>query len=158
VREDRSVPELLSAKYSYMNERLARHYGIPNVYGSEFRRVELNDPNRQGALSQGSILTVTSFPTRTSPTIRGKWLLENILGTPPPPPPPNVPSLDDTKTNNGKPLTVREALEAHRVNPACAVCHKVMDPLGFSLEKLRCDRQVADHRWRQSDRHVGCCA
>jgi len=146
VREDKAVPELLNAKYTFLNERLARHYGIPDVYGSQFRRVELNDPNRQGALSQGSILTVTSFPTRTSPTIRGKWLLENILGTPPPPPPPNVPSLDDTKTNNGKPLTVREALEAHRANPACAVCHKVMDPLGFSMENFD-----ATGRWRTTD-------
>jgi len=146
VRDDRSVPELLNAKYTFLNERLARHYGVPNVYGSQFRRVDLNDPNRQGALSQGSILTVTSFPTRTSPTIRGKWLLENILGTPPPPPPPNVPSLDESKTNNGKPMTVREALEAHRVNPACAVCHKVMDPLGFALENFD-----ATGKWRTSD-------
>jgi mono/diheme cytochrome c family protein len=146
VREDRGVPELLNAKYTFLNERLARHYGIPNVYGSQFRRVELTDPNRGGALSQGSILTVTSFPTRTSPTIRGKWLLENILGTPPPPPPPNVPSLDDSKTNNGKQMTVREALEQHRANPACAVCHKVMDPLGFSLENFD-----ATGKWRTMD-------
>jgi len=118
-----------------VNERLARHYGIPNVYGSHFRRVTLTDENRRGLLGQGSVLTVTSYPNRTSPVLRGKWILENILGTPPPPPPPNVPALTENG-EDGKVLTVRERLEEHRKNPVCATCHRVMDPLGFSLENF----------------------
>jgi hypothetical protein len=130
--QDRSVTDLLTADHTFLNERLARHYGIPNVYGSHFRRVDVTDENRRGILGHGSILSVTSYPHRTSPTIRGKWLLENILAAPVPPPPPNV---DTTlKNEGGKPLTVRDRLEQHRTNPVCAICHSRMDPLGLSLE------------------------
>ena len=132
LRENRSVVELLSADYTFINERLARHYGIPNVRGSHFRRVSLDDPARAGLLGHGSILTVTSHANRTSPVVRGKWVLENILGNPPPPPPPNVPALEETTT--GKQLTMREAMEQHRANPVCASCHRVMDPMGLALE------------------------
>ena len=135
LREDRSVLELLDADYTFLNERLARHYGIPKIYGSHFRRVTLNDENRRGLLGQGSILMVTSYPNRTSPTLRGKWILENILGAPPPAPPPNVPSLRD-RGEDGKMLSVREQMEQHRANPACASCHAPMDPLGFALENF----------------------
>jgi hypothetical protein len=135
IREDRSVLDLLTADYTFLNERLARHYGIPNVYGSHFRRVTLADENRRGLLGQGSVLAVTSYPNRTSPVLRGKWILENILGTPPPAPPPNVPALKEN-TEGGKALSVRERMEEHRKNPACATCHRVMDPLGFSLENF----------------------
>ena len=135
LREDRSVLDLLSADYTFLNERLAKHYGIPGIYGSHLRRVTLSDENRKGLLGQGSILMVTSYANRTSPTIRGKWLLENVLGAPPPPPPPNVPSLMD-RGEDGKILSVREQMEKHRANPACAVCHKAMDPLGFALENF----------------------
>jgi hypothetical protein len=143
LKEDRSVLDLINADYTFLNERLARHYQIPNVYGSHFRRVALNDENRKGFLGQGSILTVTSYATRTAPTIRGKWLLENILGTPPPPPPPNVPSLTLKAATEGKQLTMRQQMEAHRSNPACASCHKLMDPLGFALENFD-----ATGKWR----------
>jgi mono/diheme cytochrome c family protein len=135
LRGDRNVLDLLTANYTFVNERLARHYGIPNVYGSQFRRVTVTDEARRGLLGQGSILTVTSYPTRTSPVLRGKWILENVLGTPPPPPPPNVPALKEND-ELGKVLTVRERLEEHRKNPACATCHRVMDPLGFSLDNF----------------------
>jgi len=136
LREDRSVLELLNADYTFVNERLARFYGIPNIYGSHFRRVSLDGhEERRGLLGQGSILTVTSYANRTSPTIRGKWLLTNVLGTPPPPPPPDVPSLKETPPN-GKVLTMRERMEQHRSNAACAVCHAQMDPLGFALENF----------------------
>src|SRR3984957_12010541 len=135
VNEDRNVLDLLTADYTFVNETLARHYGIPDVYGPRFRRVELTDEARRGLLGQGSVLTVTSYSTRTSPVLRGKWILTNILGTPPPAPPPNVPAL---KENNegGKILSVRERLEEHRKSPACASCHKIMDPLGFALENF----------------------
>jgi hypothetical protein len=134
LREDRSLLELLTANYSYLNERLARHYKVPDVYGSHFRKVMLDgQAHRGGLLGQGSLLTVTSYPNRTSPVLRGKWILANILGAPPPPPPPNVPSLPD-KGEGGKPASVRERLENHRKNPACATCHSQMDPLGFALE------------------------
>jgi hypothetical protein len=133
IREDRSVVDLLTANYSFINERLARHYGIPNVYGERFRRVTLTGDQRGGLLGQGSVLAVTSYPTRTSPVLRGKFLLETILGTPPPPPPPNVPGLPD-RGEGGKPASVRERLEQHRKNPVCASCHSQMDPLGFALE------------------------
>jgi mono/diheme cytochrome c family protein len=134
LREDKGLLELLTANYSYLNERLARHYKVPNVYGSHFRKVMLDgQAHRGGLLSQGSVLTVTSYPNRTSPVLRGKWILSNILGTPPPPPPPNVPSLPD-KGEGGKPASVRERLEQHRKNPVCAACHSQMDPLGFALE------------------------
>jgi mono/diheme cytochrome c family protein len=135
LREDHSVLDLLRADYTFLNERLARHYGIPGIYGSHFRRVTLSDENRKGLLGQGSILMVTSYANRTSPTIRGKWLLENLLGAPPPAPPPNVPSLMD-RGEDGKILSMREQMEKHRANPACAVCHKNMDPLGFALENF----------------------
>jgi hypothetical protein len=135
VNEDRNVLDLLNANYTFVNERLAHHYSIPDVYGPRFRRVTLTDDARRGLLGQGSVLTVTSYATRTSPVLRGKWILTNILGTPPPAPPPNVPAL---KENNegGKILSVRERLEEHRKSPACASCHKIMDPLGFSLENF----------------------
>lgn len=137
LREDRSVQDLLNADYTFVNERLAKFYGIPNIYGSHFRRVSLQGhEERRGLLGQGSILTVTSYANRTSPTIRGKWLLTNVLGTPPPPPPPNVPSLKEDNTANGKVLTMRERMEQHRSNAACAVCHAQMDPLGFALENF----------------------
>ena len=134
VREDRNVLDLLRAKYTFLNERLAKHYGIPHVYGSHFRRVALDDVERGGLLGQGSILTVTSYATRTSPVIRGKWILTNILGTPPTPPPPQVPQLKE-KSAGGKALTMRERVAEHRDNPACAGCHNLMDPVGFALEK-----------------------
>jgi Protein of unknown function (DUF1588)/Protein of unknown function (DUF1592)/Protein of unknown function (DUF1585) len=134
-REDRSITELLTANYTFVNERLARHYRIPQIYGSHFRPVTLTDGIRGGLLGQGSILTVTSYPNRTSPVLRGKWLLENILGSPPPPPPPDVPALKEGGTE-GEPHSVRERLEAHRKNPACSVCHMRMDPLGFALENF----------------------
>jgi hypothetical protein len=135
LRENRSVLELLSADYTFLNERLARHYRIPNVYGSHFRRVELSQEERRGLLGKGSILAVTSYANRTSPVLRGKWVLENILGTPPPPPPPNIPDLVESG-EDGKALSMREAMERHRANPVCASCHKVMDPLGFALENF----------------------
>ena len=136
LREDRSVINLLNANYTFVNERLARFYGISNIYGSSFRRVTLSNDERKGLLGQGAILTVTSYANRTSPTIRGKWLLENFLGTPPPPPPPNVPSLKEQNAQSGAILTMRQRMEAHRANPACAVCHTRMDPLGFALENF----------------------
>jgi cytochrome c551/c552 len=135
MKEDRNVLDLLTANYTFVNERLAKHYGIPNVYGSQFRRVTLKDDARRGLLGQGSILTVTSYPTRTSPVLRGKWILENITGTPTPAPPPNVPALKEND-EGGQVTTVRERLEEHRKNPACATCHRVMDPLGFSLDNF----------------------
>ena len=135
VREDRSVLDLLNADYTFVNQRLARHYGIPDIVGSRFRRVALTDQARSGLLGKGSILTVTSYANRTSPVVRGKWVLENFLGTPPPPPPPNVPALEE-KSKDGKPLTMRQMMEQHRANPACAVCHRIMDPIGFALENF----------------------
>jgi hypothetical protein len=134
LREDRSIADLLTTDYTFLNQRLAEHYGIKGIYGSEFRRVALEDPKRHGLLGQASILTVTSYPNRTAPTIRGKWVLLQILGTPPPPPPPNVPSLKDDETT--KNLTMRQRMELHRSNPTCAACHKMMDPLGFALENF----------------------
>jgi hypothetical protein len=143
--ENRSVTDLLSANYSFVNERLARHYQILNVYGERFRRVEFNDNRRGGLLGQGAILTATSYGNRTSPVLRGKWLLEMILGTPPPPPPPDVPPLKE-KGENEKPMSVRERLEQHRQNPACATCHVRMDPLGFALENFD-----AVGKWRDTE-------
>ena len=144
LREDRSVLELLTADYTFVNERLARHYGMPSVYGSHFRRVQFIDDARGGLLGHGSILTVTSYAHRTSPVVRGKWLLENILGAPPPPPPANVPALEEND-EGGRPTSVRERMEAHRRNPVCASCHAPMDPLGFALENFD-----ATGRWRDS--------
>ena len=137
VREDRSVLDLLTADYTFVNERLARHYGIPDVTGPAFRRVALTDENRRGLLGQGSILTMTSVADRTSPVLRGKWILEVLFGMPPPPPPPNVPDLAETKANHGsKLLSVRERMEEHRSNPQCRSCHRVIDPLGLALENF----------------------
>ncbi|HSG70583.1 MAG TPA: DUF1592 domain-containing protein, partial [Planctomycetaceae bacterium] len=143
LREDRSVLDLLNADYTYLNERLAKHYGIPHVYGSRFRRVALNENSQRGGLLRhGSILSVTSYATRTSPVIRGKWILENMLGTPPPPPPPDVPALkENTVAAN---LPVRERLAQHRADAACAHCHNLIDPVGFSLENFD-----ALGRWRE---------
>jgi hypothetical protein len=134
IREDRSVLDFLNAKFVYVNGALARHYGIPGVSGEEFRRVELDGNQRLGVLTHGSILTVSSYPTRTSPVLRGKWVLENLLGTPPPPPPPEVPEL--TETGVGASVSLRERLQQHRANPACASCHEQMDPIGFGLESF----------------------
>ncbi|MGA3188546.1 MAG: DUF1592 domain-containing protein [Bryobacteraceae bacterium] len=140
VREDRNVVDLLTADYTFVNERLAKHYGIPNVMGNRFRRVSLTDPNRFGLLGQASILTITSTAIRTSPVQRGKYVMEVLLGTPPPPPPPNVPALpENAESRTGhvaKALSVRQRLEDHRKNPNCAGCHKMMDPIGFSLENF----------------------
>lgn len=143
MREDRNVLDLLSANYTFVNERLAKHYGIPNVYGSRFRRVTFGeDSMRGGLLRQGSILTVTSYATRTSPVIRGKWILSNILGVPPPPPPAFVPSLKEN-SGIGNNVTMRQRMAQHRANPACSGCHQLMDPVGFSLENFD-----AVGRWR----------
>ncbi|HEY7172935.1 MAG TPA: DUF1592 domain-containing protein [Vicinamibacterales bacterium] len=144
LAENRSVVDLLTADYTFLNERLARHYGIPGVYGERFRRVTLGPGHeeRRGLLGQASLLTVTSYPTRTSPVLRGKWVLSNILGAPPPPPPPDVPALKD-KNASGHVVSVRERLEEHRRNPVCASCHAQMDPLGFALENFD-----ANGRWR----------
>ena len=135
MREDQNVLRLLDANYTFVNERLARHYGIPNVYGSQFRRVPVASDARRGLLGQGSILTVTSVATRTSVVQRGKWMLENVLGTPPNPPPANVPPLKENAAG-GKAQSVRERMEAHRANPTCAACHKVLDPFGFALDNF----------------------
>ncbi len=132
MREDRSVMDLLNADYTFVNERLARHYGIPNIYGSRFRRITVPD-NRRGLLGQASILTVTSYPNRTSPVERGKWILTNLLGVPPQPPPPNIPPLPESGTD-GKMVSLRERMEKHRTNPVCAGCHRAMDPIGFAME------------------------
>jgi len=134
-REDRSLVDLLSANYTFVNERLAAHYGIENVRGDRFRRVTLTDPNRFGLLGKGAVLMVTAYPNRTSPVLRGAYILENITGTPPSPPPPNVEAFKENKEGE-KPKTVREIMETHRANPACNACHGVMDPLGFSLENF----------------------
>ncbi len=136
VREDRPAADLLTANYTFLDERLARHYGVPGVKGSHFRRVTLGaDSPRAGLLGHGSILTVTSQPDRTSPVVRGKWVLENFLGASPPPPPPNVPDLKSS-VEPGAVLSMRERMVAHRANPACAGCHAMMDPIGLSLENF----------------------
>ena len=146
VREDRSVLDLLGARYTFVNERLARHYGIPGIYGSRFRRIPLaDDSSRGGLLGQASIQMVTSYPNRTSPVLRGKWLLENVLGSAPPDPPADVPAIEET-TADGQPRSMREAMVQHRSNPACASCHQVLDPLGFGLEHFD-----AVGAWRDTD-------
>ncbi len=142
VKEDRAVTDLLTADYTFLNERVARHYGIPGVYGDHFRRVSLGDNSaRAGLLGHGSILTVTSYANRTSPVLRGKWVLDNLLGMPPPPPPPTVPDLPERTT--GKPSSMRERMVEHRANPTCATCHQAMDPAGLSMENFD-----AIGRWR----------
>ena len=145
MREDRSVMELLNADYTFVNERLARHYGIPDVYGSRFRRVQIPDDRRRGLLGQASILTVTSYPNRTSPVERGKWILTNLLGVPPQPPPPNIPPLQENGAD-GRALPLRERMEKHRASPVCAGCHRLMDPIGFSMENFD-----GIGRWRDQD-------
>jgi hypothetical protein len=149
LREDRSVVDLISANYSFINERLAKHYGIPNIYGERFQRVTFSDGIRGGLLGQGGLLMVTSYPDRTAPVVRGFWVLENLLGMPPPPPPPNVPDLAAVNSD-GKKRTLREQMEIHRQNPACATCHVRMDPLGFALENFD-----AIGRWRTTSDGVG---
>jgi hypothetical protein len=144
IREDRPVTDLLNAKYTFINDRLADFYGIPGVKGAEFRKVDLSGTNREGVLTQASVLTVSSYANRTAPTIRGKWVLENILNTPPPPPPPDVPTLDESAT--GTTVSIREQMEKHRASPVCASCHSRMDPLGFSLENFD-----AIGQWRAKD-------
>ena len=148
IREDRSLLDLLTADHTFVNERLAEHYGIPKVYGSQFRRVTLTDPNRRGLLGKGSILTVTSNPNRTSVVLRGKWILENLLGTPPPPPPADVPELV-AKAKDGKALSLRAQMEQHRSNAVCAACHARMDPIGFALENYD-----GVGKWREEDAGV----
>jgi hypothetical protein len=149
VREDRNVMDLLTADYTFVNERLAKHYGIPGVYGSSFRRVELTDDRRRGLLGQGSILMVTSYPNRTSPVQRGVWVLENIVGAPIPTPPPNVPPLEDTEKHASRPQTLRAQMELHVSKPFCSGCHKIMDPVGFALENFD-----AVGRWRDEEHGV----
>lgn len=149
MREDRPVTDLIRARYTFVNERLAKHYGIPNIYGSRFRKIELPaGSERGGLLRQGSILTVTSYATRTSPVIRGNWILANILGVPAPPPPPAVPALKEN-TSGLKPMPMRERLAQHRANPACAGCHQLMDPVGFAFENYD-----AVGRWRTMEGNV----
>ena len=149
IREDRNALDLVRANYTFLNERLAKHYGIPHVYGSRFRRLAFDGTEghapRGGLLRHGSILLVTSYATRTSPVIRGKWILDNVLGVPPPPPPPNVPELEETATGGGA-RSMRERLASHRANPACASCHRLMDPVGFAFEHYD-----AVGRWRDDD-------
>jgi mono/diheme cytochrome c family protein len=144
-REDRSVLDLLRADYTFLNERLARHYGIPNVHGNRFRRISLADENRRGLLGQGSILMITALANRTSPVMRGKWVLENLLAAPPPPPPPDIPALKE-KGEGGAALSIRQQMVQHRTNPACAICHNRMDPIGFGLENFD-----AVGKWRDLD-------
>jgi hypothetical protein len=145
LRGNRSVLDLMTADYTFLNEPLAKHYGIPNITGSHFRRVTLPDGSpRRGLLGHGSILSLTSYSTRTSAVLRGKYVLENLLASPPPPPPPNVPSLNTERS--GQPLSMREAMQLHRANPACASCHARMDPIGFALESFD-----ALGRWRAEE-------
>ncbi len=151
LRDNRSVLDLIESDYTFVNERVAIHYGIPNVTGNAFRKVAVTDPNRRGILGHGSVLALTSIADRTSPVLRGKWIMEVLLGSPPPAPPPNVPALDDTKdTRGGRTLSVRERMEQHRANPSCMSCHKVIDPLGLALENFD-----VTGAWRIKDNEVG---
>ncbi len=137
VREDRSLLDLFRATFTYVNERLAQHYGFPGVSGNDFRRVEYPDDTRRGVLGQGSVLVQTSLANRTSPVLRGKWVMEVLIGTPPPPPPPDVPALEQTAdAKDGKMLTTRERMEMHRSNPTCNACHRFMDPIGLALDNF----------------------
>jgi hypothetical protein len=145
VREDRSILDFIDASYTFLNERLALFYNVPNVQGTEFRKVQFSpDSHRGGLLGQASVLTISSYANRTSPVLRGKWILDNLVGAPPPPPPPDVPNLDETKI--GSSSSMREQLEQHRQNPICASCHTRMDPLGFGLENFD-----AIGAWRTKD-------
>jgi hypothetical protein len=147
VREDRNIFDLLTADYTFVNERLAMHYQIASVLGHRFQRVQLNDVNRRGLLGQGSILTLTSIADRTSAVKRGAWVMKVLLGTPPPPPPPNVPELEQTEgVADGRMLTVRERLETHRANPNCSSCHNIIDPIGLALENFD-----VTGAWRRKD-------
>ena len=137
VREDRSLLELYGADYTFVNERLARHYGIEGVLGEDFRRVSYPDDRRRGVLGHGSMLVQTSLGNRTSPVLRGKWVMEVLMGTPPPPPPPDIPDLEETESaRDGKVFTTRERLEAHRANPVCSSCHNLIDPIGLALDNF----------------------
>jgi uncharacterized protein DUF1588/uncharacterized protein DUF1585/uncharacterized protein DUF1592 len=149
LREDRPVLELLTANHTFVNERLALHYGIPNVRGDRFRRVTLTDANRFGLLGKGAVLLTTSYANRTAPVLRGAWILENLLGTPPSPPPPDVEAFQENKDGE-KQRSVREIMEQHRAKPSCNACHGVMDPLGFALENFD-----AIGEWRAEDRYAG---
>src|SRR5688572_13686104 len=149
IQEDRNVLDLMTADYTFVNERLAKHYGIPNVYGSQFRRVAITDEARKGLLGHGSILMVTSHTDRTSPVVRGKWILENMLGAPPPPPPAMVPPLKESAVREGKVLSMRERMEEHRENPDGSGCHSIMDPIGFAMEHFH-----AVGAWRPHETRV----
>ena len=149
LRDDRSVLDLLTANYTFVNERLALHYGIPNIRGDRFRRVTLSDPNRWGLLGKGAVLLTTSYANRTAPVLRGAWILENVLGTPPSPPPPDVEAFQENKDGE-KARSVRQIMEQHRAKPSCNACHGVMDPLGFALENFD-----AIGEWRAEDRYAG---
>jgi len=146
MREDRNVLDLMTADYTFLNERLAKHYGVPNIYGSHFRRVKLTEEARFGLLGKGAVLMVTSHVDRTSPVVRGKWVLDNLLSAPVPPMPNNVPPLNEDANRGGRILTMRERMEEHRRNPVCAQCHKIMDPIGLSMENFD-----AVGAWRQRD-------
>jgi len=146
MREDRNVVDLMTGDFTFLNERLAKHYGVPGIIGSHFRRVTLADEARFGLLGKGAILMVTSHADRTSPVVRGKWVLDNLLSAPVPAPPANVPPLNENASRGGKVLTMRERMEEHRKNPACAACHKIMDPIGLSLENFD-----AVGAWRSRD-------
>jgi uncharacterized protein DUF1588/uncharacterized protein DUF1585/uncharacterized protein DUF1592 len=149
VREDRSVLDLYRADFTFVNERLARHYGFPGIAGNEFRKIQYPDNTRRGVLGQGSVLVQTSYANRTSPVLRGKWVMEVLMGTPPPPPPMDgsVPPLEDTaEARNGKILTTRERLEMHRANPTCNSCHRFMDPIGLALDNFD-----VTAKWRQRE-------
>src|SRR5690606_3899680 len=147
LRSDRSVMDLLTARHTFVNERLALHYGLTGVRGNAFRRIEWQDPNRYGLLGKGNVLMATSYGDRTSPVVRGSWVLENLIGTPPTPPPPGVEALAEGRNDLGRPLTVRERLEAHRDQPSCKSCHGIIDPLGFALENFD-----VTGKWREVDR------
>jgi hypothetical protein len=136
VQEDRNVLDLMTADYTFVNQRLAEHYGIANVYGSRFRRITLPDQRRYGLLGKGAVLMVTSHTDRTSPVVRGKWVLDNLLSAPVPPMPNNVPPLNEDANRGGRILTMRERMEEHRRNPGCAACHRIMDPIGLTLENF----------------------
>ena len=156
MREDRSLLDLYTADYTFLNDRLARHYGIPGVSGSHFRRVTYPDDSRRGVLGHGSVLLLTSMSARTSPVLRGKWVMEVLMGSPPLPPPPDVPELDETEgAVDGRPLTTRERLAMHRANPTCNACHRFMDPIGLALDGYGRDREGTGPRERRAGGHAG---